>query len=82
MMTPQNNIPPDMDALLAWLKERALEAHNKTCTICLCRQRCTVLGFETCSDSKEERIYNRVIAKIENSRVNQRPHVPLGWDEV
>ena len=66
-----------MDALLAWLKEQALEAHHREGV-------CFSLGTTNAGymHGGELRAYNRVIAKIENSRVNQKPHVPAGWDKV
>lgn len=76
-MPPQNNIPPDMDALIAWLKEQALEAHNKAYD-----SYCESDHYSSKYYLAEQNAFNRVIAKIENSRANQRPHVPQGWDEV
>lgn len=73
-MTPQNNIPPDMDALLAWLKGQALKEHNLAV-----KHHGFTKGLE---HEAAEKFANRVIAKIENSRVNQKAHVPQGWDEV
>lgn len=69
-LPPENNVPTDMDALLAWLKKEALTAHNAN------------VRFKNVHLLAEEKAYNRVIAKIENSRVNQRSHVPWGWDYV
>lgn len=83
-VTPQNTAPTDMDALLAWLKEQALEASKhkfgegcgNTCGYCItcgvdqippCEVACAMTGVENFA--------NRVIAKIENSRVNQRIHI-------
>lgn len=81
----------DMDALLAWLKEQALEAHLlfhcRPCTPKKCEffDECYVnpsLGEGMCAQEVIFLYSKRVIAKIENSRINQRPHVPQGWDEV
>jgi len=76
-LPPENNIPQDMDSLLAWLKDRALEAHHKEGV-------CFSVGLKSAGYQRggEHRAYNRVIEKIENSRVSQRPHVPRGWDYV
>jgi len=63
-----------MDALLAWLKEQAMEAHN--------RSESAVSPEYMIGQYAQEKAYTRVIAKIENSRVCQRPHVPKGWDEI
>ena len=67
----------DEYSLLRWLKDRSLEAHNTECVDCPVFAKCTIelTGREACVKVVEERVYDRVIAYIEQGRANQRPHI-------
>jgi len=62
--------PVDEYALMEWLKEEALKAHDKMYD-CYCKDDHSQGMFH----KGEEQAFNNVIAHIQNGRVNQRPHV-------
>ena len=66
-MTPASD---DIHSLESWLREKALEAHNKRAKFEL-----KGLFFDAAYEHGKERAYNLAIAKIQNMRVSQRPHV-------
>ena len=69
----------DDHSLLAWLRGKALEAHNNICDA----NACTKCSFSKACDSslggcvapEFEAAFNMVIAYIEHGRIDQRPHV-------
>lgn len=62
-MTP----PQDTHSLLSWLIDQELKAHNNAA-----KHHGFTKGLEYAA---EEKAYKRVIDKIRNGRVGQRPHV-------
>lgn len=63
--------PVDEYALMEWLKEEALKAHNIACS---CNVSKTPSREQVRFESMED-TFNFVIAHIQNGRTNQRPHV-------
>ena len=68
--------PDDIYSLESWLREKALEAHNRNCKDCKVRYACR-FNNANCPHDVEEKTYNEVITKIQNMRCNQRPHVNM-----
>lgn len=62
--------PLDEYALMEWLKEQALKAHNNMCD-CYCNDDHSNGMFH----KGEEQSFNKVISHIQNGRKNARPHV-------
>lgn len=71
--------PLDEYALMEWLKEEALKAHNSpelpSCSLCGYKAICDKYSEEGCLAPAYEDAYNKVITHIQNGRVNARPHV-------
>ena len=77
--------PDDIYSLESWLREKALEAHNAAsefgcCSECPARIPCEGV-HDDCSATVYEFAMNEAIAKIQNMRCNQRPHVTLAEEE-
>ena len=79
MTTP----PDDTRSLESWLREKALKAHTKWWT---CQQNCHNIECDdddgvcvatSCNQRGKEEMANEVITKIQNGRVDQRPHVMI-----
>ena len=73
--------PLDEYALMEWLKEEALKAHNavsdaNACTKCSFSKACGMFeGSNGCVAPLYEDAFNKVITHIQNGRKSQRPHV-------
>ena len=74
----------DIYALESWLREKALEAHNKRwankCKECPYNLACVVDGgdkLQPCAITGIRDMANETIAKIQNARASQRPHVTI-----
>ena len=66
----------DVYSLECWLRDKALEAHNRDCKDCKMQHACR---FDTvvCPDVLEVETYNKVISYIQSRRVSQRPHIRI-----
>ena len=62
----------DDHSLLAWLRGKALEAHNLA-NICTVSR--TAPSREQTRFEAQEDAFNEVIAYIEHGRIDQRPHI-------
>lgn len=73
---------PDMPALESWLREEALRVHNVVCSKCLYYEDCENNdGDKVCAMRVEENVYNKVLHKIQNARVDQHAHKRNGVEE-
>ena len=71
----------DIPALESWLREKALEAHNEA-ERCKAKRESALTTEERVAAlcqmreyKRAEDAFNEVITKIQNGRINQRPHV-------
>ena len=62
----------DIFSLLAWAEDEALKAHNKAN---LPPRTKGITEDEKHGWDMRERVFNELITRIKNMRVNQRPHV-------
>ena len=74
--------PLDEYALMEWLKEEALKAHNirhvQKCKDCSYNLACVVDGsdkLQPCAITGNRDMANKAITRIQNGRKSQRPHV-------